>query len=223
MEAPKNSPPNICTFYKDGKCRFGSECHNLRQGPVLTKSSTTVAKNLKKTLSNEDNENVVDEEELTELQQNQPELSDDASSEKISSIIFHLFMRGSFYPFHKGHLNLFDSASQYILKLPWPSNIGISIENIYISPTHPNSLAKKYGMKNSADQHSDSRCDQINRFLEENHTKLVDLKKITIMASNMKMESSQKIVSDLRQDVEANSSHDGKIQHRLVQVIVGGG
>ena len=165
----------------------------------------------------EDNENVVDEEELTELQ-NQPELS----SEKISSIIFHLFMRGSFYPFHKGHLNLFDSASQYILKLPWPSNIGIYIENIYISPTHPNSLAKKYGMKNLADQHSDSRCDQINRFLEENHTKLVDLKKITIMASNMKMESSQKIVSDLRQNVEANSSHDGKIQHRLVQVIVGG-
>ena len=169
----------------------------------------------------EDNENVVDEEELTELQY-QPESSDDTSSEKISSIIFHLFMRGSFYPFHKGHLNLFDSASQYILKLPWPSNIGISIENIYISPTHPNSLAKKYGMKNLADQHSDSRCDQINRFLEENHTKLVDLKKITIMASNMKMESSQKIVSDLRQNVEANSSHDGKIQHRLVQVIVGG-
>ena len=75
MEAPKNSPPKICTFYKEGKCRFGSECHNLRQGPVLTKSSTTVAKNLKKTLSNEDNENVVDEEELTELQY-QPESSE---------------------------------------------------------------------------------------------------------------------------------------------------
>ena len=54
MEAPKNSPPKICTFYKEGKCRFGSECHNLHQGAVLTKSSTIVAKNLKKTLSNDD-------------------------------------------------------------------------------------------------------------------------------------------------------------------------
>ena len=99
----------------------------------------------------EDNENVVDEEELTEFQ-NQTD-SDNNISEKISSIIFHLFMRGSFYPFHEGHLNLFVAARQHILKLPWPSNITISIENIYISPTHPTSLAKKYNLKN-LDQHT---------------------------------------------------------------------
>ena len=157
-------------------------------------------------------------EELTEFQ-NQPVVSDNIS-EKISSIIFHLFMRGSFYPFHEGHLNLFQAARQHILKLPWPSNIKISIEDIYISPTHPTSLAKKYGMEN-LDLHSHSRCDQINKFLEENHSKLLEFKKINIMSSNVKMESSQKIVSDLRKNVEANSSDDGQILHRLVQVIVG--
>ena len=53
MEVPKNSPPKICTFYKEGKCRFGSECYNLHQGAVEKSSTTSVAKNLKKTLSNE--------------------------------------------------------------------------------------------------------------------------------------------------------------------------
>ena len=54
MEAPKNSElPKMCTFYKEGKCRFGSECYNLHQESVLTKSTTPVAKNCKKTLSNE--------------------------------------------------------------------------------------------------------------------------------------------------------------------------
>ena len=24
----------ICQFYKEGKCRFGSECHNLHEGPI---------------------------------------------------------------------------------------------------------------------------------------------------------------------------------------------
>ena len=70
-------------------------------------------------------------------------------------------------------------------------------------------------------QYSDSRSDQIKKFLEEKHSKLSDFKKINIMPSNVKMESSQKIVSDLRKNVEANRSDDGKIQHRLVQVIVG--
>ena len=52
MEAPKYSPPKICTFYKESKCRFASECYNLHQGAVV-KSETTVAKNLKKTSSND--------------------------------------------------------------------------------------------------------------------------------------------------------------------------
>ena len=42
MEAPKNSePPKMCTFYKEGKCRFGSECHNLHEGPVNSPKTST--------------------------------------------------------------------------------------------------------------------------------------------------------------------------------------
>ena len=31
-----NSPPKICQFYLEDKCRFGSECHNLHEGPIST-------------------------------------------------------------------------------------------------------------------------------------------------------------------------------------------
>ena len=49
MEGQKSSPPKICEFYKEGKCRFGSECHNLHEGPV--NSPKTSAKKPKKSTS----------------------------------------------------------------------------------------------------------------------------------------------------------------------------
>ena len=44
MAGQSDSPSKICEFYKENKCRFGAECHNLHEGPVnsakiLTKKS----------------------------------------------------------------------------------------------------------------------------------------------------------------------------------------
>ena len=47
MEGEKKS--EICQFYKMGKCRFGTECFNLHQGPqtITEKKKCVVAKNQK--------------------------------------------------------------------------------------------------------------------------------------------------------------------------------
>ena len=49
MEGPKSDSNSIiCQFYIEGKCRFGSECHNLHEGPVKSapqnKNSTKKSK-----------------------------------------------------------------------------------------------------------------------------------------------------------------------------------
>ena len=52
MEGQSDSPSKICEFYKENKCRFGAECHNLHEGPVISakistkksKKSTSAAK-----------------------------------------------------------------------------------------------------------------------------------------------------------------------------------
>ena len=52
MEGTKSdSNPVICQFYIEGKCRFGSECHNLHEGLVKSaphKNSTKKSKINKK-------------------------------------------------------------------------------------------------------------------------------------------------------------------------------
>ena len=67
---------------------------------------------------------------------------------------FHFVLRGSFYPFHQGHLNLFKAAKQYIWKLKSfanskYSNVTISMGKMYISPTHYSSLLNKNDLENS--------------------------------------------------------------------------
>ena len=57
MEGQKtdNSPPKKCEFFKEGKCRFGSECHNLHEGPVNSPNSPKIsAKKPKKSTSSAD-------------------------------------------------------------------------------------------------------------------------------------------------------------------------
>ena len=34
MEGEEEKSPEICKFYKEGKCRFGEECFNIHKGPV---------------------------------------------------------------------------------------------------------------------------------------------------------------------------------------------
>ena len=69
---------------------------------------------------------------------------------------FHFVLRGSFYPFHQGHLNLFKAAKQYIWKLKSfanskYSNVTISMGKMYISPTHYSSLLNKNCLEKSTD------------------------------------------------------------------------
>ena len=66
---------------------------------------------------------------------------------------FNFVLRGSFYPFHQGHLNLFKAAKQYIWKLKTFVNskyeVTISMGKMYISPTHYSSLLNKNGLEKS--------------------------------------------------------------------------
>ena len=68
---------------------------------------------------------------------------------------FYFVLRGSFYPFHQGHLNLFKAAKQYIWKLKTFANskydVDISMGKMYISPTHYSSLLNKNGLEKSTE------------------------------------------------------------------------
>ena len=77
----------------------------------------------------------------------------------IKEVRFHIVLRGSFYPFHKGHLNLFKAGKIYISKLKWSPNIKITVGNMYISPTHISSLRRKHEIDNH--EAEDSREEQI--------------------------------------------------------------
>lgn len=39
MAEEKSKSPQICPFYKIGKCRFGADCFNQHSGPVTVESS----------------------------------------------------------------------------------------------------------------------------------------------------------------------------------------
>ena len=50
MEGQSDSPSKICEFYKESKCRFGAECHNLHEGPVNS-AKISMKKSKKSTLA----------------------------------------------------------------------------------------------------------------------------------------------------------------------------
>ena len=80
---------------------------------------------------------------------------------------FYFVLRGSFYPFHQGHLNLFKAAKQYIWNLKTFANskygADISMGKMYISPTHYSSLLNKNGLEKSTE--NIFRCDKGQIFL----------------------------------------------------------
>ena len=68
---------------------------------------------------------------------------------------YYFVLRGSFYPFHQGHLNLFKAAKQYIWNLKTFASskyeVTISMGKKYISPTHYSSLLNKNGLEKSTE------------------------------------------------------------------------
>ena len=130
----------------------------------------------------------------------------------VKEVRFHLVLRGSFYPFHKGHLTLFKAGKIYISNLKWSPNIKITVGNMYISPTHISSLRRKLEIEYHGNE--DSREEQIKEFLVNRDVLLDD--NIEIFNPDEDTITTSKVITNLKAKVEAFSN--GEIIHSLVQL-----
>ena len=122
-----------------------------------------------------------------------------------TEVRLHFVLRGSFYPLHKGHTNLFRIARQYVSGLPWPEHVKISFGSLYLSPTSTKSLARKHGC---AIDHRD-RVERLTASAQD--LKIDEL--VTLPHYDLHGVPSSKIIGDLRRQIEEACSND-----RLVQI-----
>ena len=121
---------------------------------------------------------------------------------------FHFVLRGSFYPLHKGHANLFQIAKQYISGLPWPENVNVSFGSFYLSPMSTKSLARKHGC---VIDHQDV-VERLNSSVQD--LKIAEL--VILPHRNLHGVPSTDIISELRKQVEGAGSNESV--DKLVQI-----
>ena len=127
-------------------------------------------------------------------------------------IRFSLVLRGSFYPLHRGHTNLFLAAKQYISGLEWSSDTKISFDKFYLSPISTRSLSRKHNNCMIDEEEVIENLHQTAQELDGGSRQIVVLPHYHLHAV-----PSSKIISILVRSQYENSKQSGVI-HKLVQI-----
>lgn len=138
------------------------------------------------------------------------------------TVTFHLVLGGSFFPLHRGHINLLKASKEYILSSRNVASFSnISVGSGFLCPSHNSSLIKKLVGQDQDDQFQqvlETRQSQMQQFLVQSEEE-ASISWIRIHPDLLKSERNigfAQTVANLRDKLEAQSDENNI--HKLVQV-----